>query len=90
MNTKGLWVHWIGDLVSLVVMVIALAVNWGKIDARLTSVERVQTEQQTQAQNDRKELKADMQREFGTLTDAIRSLDTKLTAILMAAPGARR
>jgi hypothetical protein len=56
MNTKGLWVHWIGDLVSLVVMVIALAVNWGKIDARLTSVERVQTEQQTQAQNDRKEL----------------------------------
>lgn len=79
----GVWIHWIGDAISLAVMLIGLAVAWGGLNERLVAVEKQTARQEQQATSDRRELKADIQRELAAITTSIQALDAKLTQVLL-------
>jgi len=82
-NSVGMWVHWVGDAVSLVIVLLGLAYSNGKLDERVTTIERKQAEQAQQSSTDRRELKSDMQREFGDIRDSLRVISTTLTQLMM-------
>jgi hypothetical protein len=82
-NGVGMWVHWVGDAVSLVIVLLGLAYSNGKLDERVTTIERKQAEQAQQSSTDRRELKSDMQREFGDIRDSLRVISTTLTQLMM-------
>jgi hypothetical protein len=90
---KGLWVHWIGDLVSLVIVLGTFLVAWGAQqegnkarDERLTKIEARQEQATAQASADRRELKQDIQLQLQNIVQSIGAMDTKLTAVLIERP----
>ena len=86
-DASGLWVHWVGDAVSLIIVLLGLAYSNGKLDERVTTIEKKQAEQTTQSAADRRELKNDMQREFGDIRDTLRTMSQTLTQMLMERRG---
>jgi uncharacterized protein HemX len=90
---RGLWVHWVGDAVSLVIVLGTFLVAWGAQqesnrarDERLTKIEARQEQATAQASADRRELKQDIQQQLQNIVQSIGAMDTKLTAVLIDRP----
>lgn len=92
-RSSGLWVHWVGDAVSLAVVLAVGFIGYGELKEanrqegmRLEKVEAKVEAQQRQSNEDRREMKNDIQRELQNLVTSIGAIDSKLTAILVDRP----
>lgn len=74
------WRSYIGDAVSVLLMVITVAIGWGKLDERLNGLEK--KVQSTDAS--RNELKADINEALRDIKRSIERLDDRLA--IRAAP----
>lgn len=89
-KVPGIWVHWVGDFISLIVLGGTFLIAWGtlqesnrQITLRVEKVEHKVEEQQKADIEQRRDMKNDIQRELQNVTSSIANLDAKITAVLM-------
>lgn len=89
-SKKGVWVHWIGDFVSLVIMLITFSVGYGKMQAQseedrraVAEVKHTLEQEKLTRDSERKELKTDIQNQLTNINNSLGALDSKLTAIML-------
>jgi hypothetical protein len=75
----GVWVHWVGDAVSLLTMLITIAIGYGRMDARVEELAKAQ--KATDAA--RLELKEDVNKRVELIQRTLERIDDKLERLVI-------